>query len=43
MLAAQTAVANDAPVALIFGDSLSAAYGIPRDDGWVHLLQQRVR
>lgn len=43
MLAAQTAVANDAPVALIFGDSLSAAYGIPRDDGWVHLLQQRLR
>lgn len=25
---------------LVFGDSLSAAYGIPRDSGWVALLQQ---
>lgn len=25
------------------GDSLSAAYGIPRDAGWVALLQQRLR
>lgn len=24
----------------MFGDSLSAAYGIPRDSGWVALLQQ---
>ena len=25
---------------LVFGDSLSAAYGIPRNSGWVALLQQ---
>lgn len=27
---------------LILGDSLSAAYGIPVDDGWVSLLEQRL-
>ena len=27
---------------MVFGDSLSAAYGIPRDAGWVHLLGQRL-
>lgn len=26
----------------MFGDSLSAAYGIPREAGWVQLLQQRL-
>jgi len=30
------------PVLLVFGDSLSAAYGIPREQGWVALLQQRL-
>jgi len=28
------------PTILVFGDSLSAAYGIPRERGWVTLLQQ---
>ena len=27
---------------LIFGDSLSAAYGLPRNQGWVSLLQRRL-
>lgn len=27
---------------VIFGDSLSAAYGIPQHEGWVALLQQRL-
>ncbi len=27
---------------LVLGDSLSAAYGIPREQGWVSLLQQRL-
>ncbi len=27
----------------MFGDSLSAAYGIPREAGWVNLLQQELR
>lgn len=30
------------PVLVILGDSLSAAYGIHQDEGWVALLQQRV-
>ena len=32
----------DNPVVLVLGDSLSAAYGIPRDAGWVALLQARL-
>ena len=28
---------------LVFGDSLSAAYGIPREAGWVNLLQQELQ
>ena len=31
------------PVIVIFGDSLSAAYGIPQNLGWVALLQQRLQ
>ncbi len=31
-----------APTILVYGDSLSAAYGIPREQGWVALLQQRL-
>jgi acyl-CoA thioesterase I len=27
---------------LVLGDSLSAAYGLPIEQGWVHLLQQRL-
>ena len=38
-------VVNDAgtPRILVFGDSLSAAYGIELADGWVALLQQRLQ
>ncbi|MDS4071423.1 MAG: arylesterase [Candidatus Competibacter sp.] len=36
------AVCAEAPVILVFGDSLSAAYGIPVDRGWVSLLQGRL-
>jgi len=31
------------PVILVWGDSLSAAHGIPLESGWVQLLQQRLR
>lgn len=31
-----------APVILVLGDSLSAAYGIGQNEGWVYLLQQRL-
>lgn len=33
--------ANAATI-LVFGDSLSAAYGLRQEDGWVHLLQQQM-
>lgn len=32
-----------APTILVYGDSLSAAYGIPTDQSWAHLLQQRLQ
>lgn len=28
---------------LVLGDSLSAAYGLPADQGWVHLLEQELK
>ncbi|MBL8526834.1 MAG: arylesterase [Burkholderiales bacterium] len=31
------------PVLLIYGDSLSAGYGLPQDQGWVALLADRLR
>jgi len=36
-------VAQATPTILVFGDSLSAAYGIPRDAGWVSLLSKRLQ
>ena len=30
------------PVLMVFGDSLSAAYGMDLEDGWVSLLQRRL-
>jgi acyl-CoA thioesterase-1 len=35
--------AHGAPVILVYGDSLSAAYGIPQARGWVALLEARLR
>jgi len=31
------------PTILVFGDSLSAGYGIPRESGWVSLLQRQLQ
>jgi len=31
------------PLILVLGDSLSAGYGLDREQGWVFLLQQRLR
>jgi acyl-CoA thioesterase-1 len=42
LLLAAMPAAHSAPVILVFGDSLSAAYGIPLERGWVGLLQQRL-
>lgn len=35
--------AEEAPRILVLGDSISAAYGMELEQGWVHLLQQRLR
>ena len=40
-LAALAATASAATI-LVYGDSLSAAYGLPQEQGWVHLLAQRL-
>ena len=40
---AMGAVKADKPVILVYGDSLSAAYRMPQEQGWVSLLQQRLR
>lgn len=37
---AQPCLGAAQPTILVFGDSLSAAYGMPRERGWVALLQQ---
>jgi acyl-CoA thioesterase-1 len=36
-------LAHAGPVLLVFGDSLSAAYGIGQKEGWVTLLEERLR
>ena len=36
-------LAHASPTLLVFGDSLSAAYGIGQQAGWVALLQERLR
>jgi acyl-CoA thioesterase-1 len=41
LLAAQGAAAKQ-PTVLVLGDSISAAWGIDREQGWVALLQQRL-
>jgi acyl-CoA thioesterase-1 len=42
--AALSAARAEAPVILVFGDSISAGYGLPRvEQGWVALLQARLR
>ncbi len=38
-----TVLAVDTPVLLILGDSLSAGYGMDRDQSWVHLLDIRLQ
>lgn len=39
---AASSLAVAAPTVLVMGDSLSAAYGIATDEGWVALLQRRL-
>ncbi len=40
--AAASADASEQRTILVLGDSLSAGYGIPMDEGWVALLEQRL-
>ena len=42
-LTAAAAPAATSKTLLVYGDSLSAAYGIGQKDGWVSLLQERIR
>ena len=37
------ATKDDKSVILVYGDSLSAAYRMPQQQGWVSLLQQRLQ
>jgi len=39
----QPGISAAQPTILAFGDSLSAAYGIPREAGWVNLMQQELQ
>ncbi|HST02128.1 MAG TPA: arylesterase [Usitatibacter sp.] len=46
MLAATFALAAasaHARTVMVFGDSLSAAYNLPVDKGWVHLVEQKIK
>jgi len=45
LLFTSLAMAEAAPkqTILFFGDSLSAAYGIPKEQGWVNLVAQRLK
>ena len=42
ILLSSFSVSTQAKTLLILGDSISAAYGIPVEQGWVSLLQQRL-
>lgn len=43
MLAVVPVHAAGAPVLLVLGDSISAGYGLAAGQGWVHLLEERLR
>ena len=43
LLISLNAPASEVPTVLVFGDSLSAGYGIDVDQSWAALLQQRLR
>jgi acyl-CoA thioesterase-1 len=44
LIVATAAAHAEAPVILVFGDSISAGYGLPRvEQGWVELLKTRLK
>jgi acyl-CoA thioesterase I len=42
-IAASSTAQPSSPVLLVLGDSISAGYGLPRGEGWVDLLAQRLQ
>jgi acyl-CoA thioesterase-1 len=42
VMAAAASLAHAATTILVFGDSISAGYGLPRDQSWVDLLRARL-
>ncbi|MEZ5490587.1 MAG: arylesterase [Gammaproteobacteria bacterium] len=43
VLASRAAIADSTYTLMVYGDSLSAAYGIDESEGWVELLKSRLR
>jgi acyl-CoA thioesterase-1 len=43
LIVASAAARAEAPVILVFGDSISAGYGLPLEQGWVELLKTRLK
>ena len=43
LIVASAAAHAEAPVILVFGDSISAGYGLPLEQGWVELLRTRLK
>ena len=43
LMVASAAARAEAPVILVFGDSISAGYGLPLEQGWVELLKTRLK
>jgi acyl-CoA thioesterase I len=43
LIVATAAAHAEAPVILVFGDSISAGYGLPLEQGWVELLRSRLK
>ena len=43
LFGAKLATAAEPPAIMVFGDSLSAGYGLPRGKGWVDLLQEQLQ
>ena len=43
LIVASASAHAEAPVILVFGDSISAGYGLPLEQGWVELLKTRLK
>ena len=43
LIVASASARAEAPVILVFGDSISAGYGLPLEQGWVELLKTRLK